>query len=132
VRRPPHSFAAALIAAATLTLVACGSSDRSTLPPPPSGAARFVPLARLARFPEVYADAQIASAGTVARGGPSGFELTAPGITTQVALDPARLAAPYLGRSVETRGTFTVSFQGGYEILLASIGPSAGNSNAGR
>jgi hypothetical protein len=94
---------------------------RSVLPPKPVGAAAFVPLTRLSRFPEVYADAQVSTDGIVKRLGPHAFALTAAGVHTRIALDPANVAAPLAGRRVSASGTFTVSFQAGYELLLGRI-----------
>lgn len=126
LRRAPRALALAPLAgAAALLLAACGSAT-SKLPPPPAGASHFVALARLAHYPEVYAQAQVSSIGVVRRGAHGkGYVLTGPGVRTVIALDPPSLAARYLGRSVDARGIYTVSFAAGYEILLSSIAPHA-------
>jgi hypothetical protein len=109
----------------TVGLTACGSA-RSTLPPRPSAHGGFVPLLRLSNDPEVYADATLSTSGTVERAGRSGFRLAGPGVRTQIALDPAQLARPLLGKHVSASGIYTVSFQAGYELLLNTIRPTAG------
>jgi hypothetical protein len=106
-------------------LSACGGT-RSTLPPRPAAQTGFVPLARLSSDPEVYAAATLSTSGIVERAGHHGFRLTGPGVRTQIALDPANLARPLLGKHVKANGYYTVSFQAGYELLLNTITPTSG------
>jgi hypothetical protein len=108
-----------------LVLSACGST-RSTLPPRPKAGTGFVPLVRLSRDPEVYADATLSTTGVVERSGRHGFRLAGPGVTTTIVLDPVNLAKPLLGRHVTANGIYTVSFQAGYELLLNCFAPTAG------
>jgi hypothetical protein len=113
-----------LVALAILPLAACGS-QRSTLPPSP-GTAGSVALRDLAHFPEVYADATVATVGTVARiGGRANplFVLEGGGGGARIVLEPAARAASELRRRVRVSGLFTVSFQLGYEILISRITP---------
>jgi hypothetical protein len=83
-------------------------------------------LRRLSSDPEVYAAATLSTSGIVERAGRHGFRLTGPGVTAQIALDPANLAKPLLGKHVKASGYYTVSFQAGYELLLSSISPASG------
>ena len=110
-----------LTALGAVALAACGS-QRSTLPPAP-GRAGAVPLAGLARHPEVYADAQVATSGTVTPvrvHGMRRYALTgAPG--ARIVLEPRSAAAAYAGRRVRVSGLFTVTFELGYEILVSRI-----------
>jgi hypothetical protein len=106
---------------ATLALAACGS-QRSTLPPAP-GVSGTVALSELAHHPEVYADATVATVGTVARtrvGGKRLFVLEG-GHGTRIVLEPSSSAAADLGRRVRVSGLFTVTFELGYEILVSRI-----------
>jgi hypothetical protein len=119
IRRPPLS---ALLLAATLPLAACGG-QKSTLPPSP-GSAGTVGLRNLARYPEVYADATIATTGTVARVGGGGaplFKLEG-ARGARIVLEPSASAAPFNGQRVRVSGIFTVTFKLGYEILISRIG----------
>ena len=106
---------------ATLALAACGG-QRSTLPPSP-GASGTVALSELAHHPEVYADASVATVGTVARVGGGGKPLFAleGGHGTRIVLEPSSSAAADLGRRVRVSGLFTVTFELGYEILVSRI-----------
>ncbi|HEX4033263.1 MAG TPA: hypothetical protein VHX66_02365 [Solirubrobacteraceae bacterium] len=81
----------------------------------------------LARHPEVYADATVATVGAVARArGPHGGRLyqLLGGHGTRIVLEPDSKAAHYLGHKVRASGTFTVTFKLGYEILISSITPA--------
>jgi hypothetical protein len=106
---------------ATLALAACGA-QRSTLPPSP-GASGTVALSELAHHPEVYADASVATVGTVGRVSGSGKPLFAleGGHGTRIVLEPSSSAAADLGRRVRVSGLFTVTFELGYEILVSRI-----------
>jgi hypothetical protein len=113
-----------LAALAVAPAAGCGA-QMSTLPPSPSGTGA-VALGNLARYPEVYADAQVATVGTVRRataaralyvldgGGHDG---------TRIVLEPSSSAARELGRRVRVVGLFTVTFELGYEILISRITP---------
>jgi hypothetical protein len=103
-----------------LVLSACGS-QRSTLPPQPRGASGYVPLSLLARYPEVYAQAELSTSGVVIAAGKSGYRLGGPGITTKIALEPASKAAADVGDSVRVSGLFSVSFETGYELALVAL-----------
>jgi len=105
----------------TLALAACGA-QRSTLPPSP-GASGTVALGELAHHPEVYADASVATVGTVARVGGSRKPLFVleGGHGTRIVLEPNSSAAADLGRRVRVSGLFTVTFELGYEILVSRI-----------
>jgi len=122
IRRAP---ATASLFLAALALTACGS-QRSTLPPAPARGGA-VSLADLARYPEVYADAQITTVGTIATTSDHGAALLvlrgAPG--ARIVLEPAAAAARLVGRRVRVSGVLTVSFKLGYEILIARIAPAA-------
>jgi hypothetical protein len=111
-------FAAAVVAA-------CGS-QKSTLTPAPSKSGT-VALSYLAHDPEVYANAQVATVGTVERvySGRTPLYVLAGGHGTRIVLEPSSSAAGELGRRVLADGLFTVSFQLGYEILLSRILPAA-------
>jgi hypothetical protein len=114
-----------LVVLAVLALGACGG-QRSTLPPAPSRSGA-VALSDLAHHPEVYADASVATIGTVARvsgSKPPLFALDG-GHGTRIVLEPSSRAAGELGRRVRVSGLFTVSFQLGYEILVSRIAPAA-------
>lgn len=113
------------LACCLLVLSACGA-QRSTLPPKPRGPSGFVALTLLARYPEVYAQAELSTTGVVEAAGKHGFRLTGPGVAIKLALVPARRAAADLGRTVQASGLFTVSFQGGYTLTLATITPTGG------
>jgi hypothetical protein len=113
-----------LVSVAVLALGACGGV-RSTLPPPPSRSGA-VALSDLAHDPEVYADASVATIGTVAAvsgSRPPLFALEG-GHGTRIILEPSSRAAAELGRRVRVSGLFTVSFQLGYEILVSQIAPA--------
>ena len=126
----PHLPRAAAVALA-LALGACGS-QLSTLPPGPSGAAGFVPLVRLARYPEVYIGAHtLTTVGTVTRVGGEELLLSGPGVRTKIAIYPARMAEPLRGRRVRVSGTLGVTFQTGYEIRMQTIA-AIGESGARR
>lgn len=121
IRTPPIIVAALL---AAVFLAACGS-QKSTLPPAP-GKQGTVALRYLAHYPEVYADAQVATVGTVGRtrAGRVTLYVLDGGRGTRIVLepaDPAARLAGYLGRRVEVSGLFAVSFQLGYEILVTRI-----------
>ncbi len=105
-------------------LTACGSQT-STLPPSPRGSGA-VALTDLARYPEVYADAQVATVGTVAAAedGRKKLYVLDGGHGTRIALEPSSSAARELGTRVRVSGLFTVSFQLGYEILISRIAPA--------
>jgi len=49
----------------------------------------------------------------------------APG--TRIVLEPARAVAADVGRRVRVSGLFTVTFELGYEILVARITPAPGS-----
>ena len=106
-------------------LAACGSGAKSTLPPSP-GKTGDVALRDLAHFPEVYADAQVATVGTVGRVGARRAPLYVfdGGHGRRIVLEPSARAAGLLGRRVSVSGLFTVSFQIGYEILISRITPA--------
>jgi hypothetical protein len=122
-----------LIVLAAVPLGACGS-QKSTLPPSP-GRSGSVALHDLARYPEVYADAQVSTVGTVAStGSPHGrrYVLDGGGGGARIVLEPnagaaadlGRRVAANLGRRVRVSGLFTVTFQFGYEILISRISPA--------
>jgi hypothetical protein len=115
----------ALVLLAVLALSACGA-QLSTLPPPPSGSGA-VALRDLANHPEVYADANVVTVGTVARVSSSKTPLFAldGGHGTRIVLEPSSRAATLLGRRVRVSGLFTVTFKLGYEILVSRIAPAA-------
>jgi hypothetical protein len=107
----------------------CGGSQKSTLPPSP-GKSGAVALRHLANDPEVYADAQIQTLGTVARvrsgrGGRTTLYVLDGGGGKRIVLEPSSAAAGDLGRRVRVSGIFTVTFQLGYEILISRIEPAA-------
>ena len=109
---------------AALSLAACGGA-KSSLPPAPSRADN-VAIHNLAHDPEVYADATVATVGSVARtDGPQGslYQLLG-GHGTRIVLEPSSAAARYLGRRVRATGIFTVTFKLGYEILISRITPA--------
>jgi hypothetical protein len=110
-----------LTVAAAVALSACGS-QKSTLPPSPGGAGAIA-LHDLARYPEVYADAQVATVGTVSSTGAGRTRLYVldGGHGTRIVLEPNSSAAPDLGSRVRVKGLFTVTFQIGYEILISRI-----------
>ena len=120
-----------LIVLAAVPLGACGS-QKSTLPPSP-GASGLIALRDLARYPEVYADAQVSTVGTVAStGSPHGrLYILDGGTGARIVLEPnasagadlGRRVAADLGRRVRVSGLFTVTFQLGYEILISRISP---------
>jgi hypothetical protein len=114
---------AALVATA---VVGCGGSQKSTLPPSP-GKSGAVALRHLAHDPEVYADAQIQTLGTVARVrvGHTTLYVLDGGGGKRIVLEPNSAAAGDLGRRVRVSGIFTVTFQLGYEILISRIEPAA-------
>jgi hypothetical protein len=110
-----------LVALVVAPLAACGS-QKSTLPPSPGGSGA-VALRDLAHYPEVYADAQVATVGTVGEtraGGTRLYVLTG-GHGTRIVLEPSWRAAGKVGSRVHVSGLFTVSFQLGYEILISRI-----------
>jgi hypothetical protein len=113
------------VLALALAAAACGA-QRSSLPPPPAGANGFVPLKRLARFPEVYANAQLTTIGTVHRVAGEELKLTAAGVRTSISIYPARLATPLRGRLVRASGRLSLTFQTGYELRLSAITPISG------
>ena len=119
IRRSPIM----LVALAATALAACGS-QQSTLPPSPGGSGS-VALHNLARYPEVYADAQVATVGTVAavHSGHRVLYVLDGGHGTRIVLEPTARAASELGRRVRVAGLFTVTFQLGYEILISRISP---------
>jgi len=114
----------ALLVLAAALLAACGGA-RSTLPPAPSKA-HNVAIRNLAHDPEVYADATVATVGSVARAsgrhGPL-YQLLG-GHGKRIVLEPSAKAARYLGRRVRATGTFTLTFALGYEILISRITPA--------
>jgi hypothetical protein len=85
-----------------------------------------VPLSVLARYPEVYAQAELSTSGVVIADGRNGFRLGGAGITTKIVLEPASKAAADVGRSVRVSGLFSVSFQTGYELALVALVRSGG------
>ena len=117
-----------MLAALVATVVAgCGGSQKSTLPPSP-GKSGAVALRHLANDPEVYADAQIQTLGTVARvrkGRTTLYVLDGGAGGKRIVLEPSSAAAGDLGRRVRVNGSFTVTFQLGYEILISRIAPAA-------
>jgi hypothetical protein len=119
IRRSPIM----LVALAATALAACGS-QQSTLPPSPGGSGS-VALHNLARYPEVYADAQVATVGTVAavHSGHRVLYVLDGGHGTRIVLEPTDEAASELGRRVRVAGLFAVTFQLGYEILISRISP---------
>ena len=120
-----HVLRGIALVGVTLALSACGS-QRSTLPPQPSGPSGYVPLSLLARYPEVYAQAELSTSGVVIADGKNGFRLGGSGITTKIVLEPASKAAADVGRSVRVSGLFSVSFQTGYELALVALVRSGG------
>jgi len=82
-------------------------------------------LRDLTHFPEVYADAQIATVGTVGRvrAGRTALYVLEGGHGRRIVLEPSARAARLLGRRVSVSGLFTVTFQIGYEILISRIAP---------
>ena len=116
-----------MIAALIATVVAGCGSQKSTLPPSP-GRSGAVALRYLAHDPEVYADAQIQTLGTVARvrkGRTTLYVLDGGAGGKRIVLEPSSAAAGDLGRRVRVNGIFTVTFQLGYEILISRIAPAA-------
>jgi hypothetical protein len=115
-----------LVALVVALLTACGS-QKSTLPPSPGGSGA-VALRDLAHYPEVYADAQVATVGTVgeSRSGRTRLYVLNGGHGTRIVLEPSSSAAGELGRRVRVSGLFTGTFQLGYEILISRIA-SAGS-----
>jgi hypothetical protein len=116
-----------ILAALAVTVVAgCGGSQKSTLPPSP-GRSGAVALRYLAHDPEVYADAQIQTVGTVAavRERSTTLYVLDGGGGKRIVLEPDSAAAGELGRRVSVSGIFTVTFQLGYEILISRIEPAA-------
>ncbi len=113
-------------ALAALALGACGGGQKSTLPPSP-GKSGAIALSDLAHNPEVYADAQIETVGTVGRtrAGHASLYVLDGGRGTRIVLEPSSRAASELGRRVQVSGLFTVTFQLGYEILISRIAPAA-------
>ena len=108
---------------AALALAACGSQQRSTLPPAP-GAAGAIALRLLAHHPEVYSDARVQTTGTlepVRSGHRRLYALTGGGGGVRIVVEPSALAAPHSGRRVRVRGVFVVSFEDGYEILASQV-----------
>ena len=106
-----------------LVLAACGSQQRSTLPPAP-GPAGAIALRLLAHHPEVYSDAQVQTTGTlepVRVGQRRLYALRGGGGGARIVVEPNALAAPHSGRRVRVRGVFVVSFQDGYEILASRV-----------
>jgi hypothetical protein len=104
---------------AALVLAACGV-QRSSLPPPPAGASGFVPLARLARYPEVYVGASLTTIGTLRRVG-GVYALSGPGVRRRIEVYPLAVASRWQGRRVEVSGTVGVTFQTGFELTLGRI-----------
>jgi hypothetical protein len=89
-------------------------------------------LRDLAHFPEVYADAQVTTTGTLTRGSAHGgvVYVLDGGHGTRIVLESAtrsgRLRIARLdGVRVRVSGLFTVTFQLGYEILISRISPAA-------
>lgn len=124
--QPINRVTAALLALVALPLAACGGG-KSTLPPAPSAAGN-VAISNLAHHPEVYADATVATVGTVARSGTRRaplYQLLGGG-GTRIVLEPSSAAARYTGRRVRASGIFVVTFQLGYEILISQIRPIGG------
>ncbi len=113
-----------LAALVVALLTACGSQE-STLPPSPGGSGAIA-LRDLAHYPEVYADAQVATVGTVgeSRSGRTRLYVLDGGHGTRIVLEPSSRAAGKLGMRVRVRGLFTVTFQLGYEILISGIRPA--------
>jgi len=107
------------------SLAACGSGAKSTLPPAP-GKSGDVALRDLAHYPEVYADAQVATVGTVGRvrAGRTALYVLDGGHGRRIALEPGARAAGLLDRRVLVSGLFTGTFQVGYEILISRITPA--------
>jgi hypothetical protein len=113
----------ALLVLAAVPLAACGGA-KSTLPPAPARADN-VAIHNLAHDPEVYADATVATVGSVARAnGPQGplYQLLG-GHGKRIVLEPTAKAARYLGHRVRASGIFTATFALGYEILISRITP---------
>ena len=110
-----------LLALAFLPLAACGGQE-STLPPSP-GANGAIALRYLAHDPEVYADATITTVGRVARVSTRGAPLydLLGGHGARIVLEPTASVARYDGDSVRVAGTFTVTFELGYEILVSRV-----------
>ncbi len=84
-------------------------------------------LSNLRRNPEVYADATVATVGTVVRvriGRSRLFALGGGGAGAQIVLEPTASFRPYLGRRVRVRGLFSVTFAIGYELLASSVTPA--------
>jgi hypothetical protein len=110
------------IALAALAVCGCGGAGRrSTLPPAP-GRSGAVALRDLARYPEVYAGAEIATSGSVA--GPAAHRpryTLRGGHGARIALEPAARVRAFAGRRVRLRGTFSASFASGYEIVVSGI-----------
>lgn len=113
-------LAGAALAGSLLALAGCGG-QRSTLPPPPSGASGFVPLVRLTRYPEVYVGASVTTLGTVARTARGVYELTGPGARRPVEIYPRSLAARWRGQRVYASGVLSVTFETGYQLSLTGI-----------
>ena len=109
-----------------LALAACGSQQRSTLPPAP-GPAGAIALRLLAHHPEVYSDAQVQTSGTLepVRVGHRRLYALRGGGGARIVVEPSSLAAPHSGRHVRVRGVFVVTFEDGYEILASQVTPLA-------
>ncbi len=107
------------MAVAVLVLAACGGT-RSSLPPPPAGASGFVPLARLARYPEVYVGASLTTIGTLRRFG-AAYALSGLGVRRRIEIYPSAVASRWQGRRVEVSGTLGVTFQTGFELTVGRI-----------
>jgi hypothetical protein len=112
--RPGPSIA---VAVSLLTLAGCGA-QRSSLPPPPSKGSGYVPLARLARYPEVYSGASLSTVGTLYEPARGVYALRA---SRPIEVVPASAAARWLGRRVQVSGLLGVTFQSGYELTLGRI-----------
>jgi hypothetical protein len=84
-----------------------------------------VGLRNLAHNPEVYADAQVTTVGSVvrARQGRTTLYLLRGGHGARIVLEPTERAAREVGRRVSVSGIFTVTFKLGYEILISHIQP---------
>lgn len=108
-----------IVGVAALVLGACGA-QRSSLPPPPAGGSGFVPLARLARYPEVYVGASVTTIGTLRRVG-AAYVLSAPGVRRRIEVVPSAGASRWRGRRAEVSGTIGVTFATGFEVTLGRI-----------
>jgi hypothetical protein len=116
-----------LAALAALLVSACGSNQKSTLPPAPTKSG-MVSLADLTHDPEVYADATLQTVGTVTRGTVNRhrlYLLSGAHGGVRIVLEPTATFTRYLGRRVDVHGLFSATFAVGYVLLASSVKAAA-------